>query len=301
MTENELAPIILFVYNRPWHTQQTIQALEKNALALESELYIYSDGPKNEFAIESVTKVRNYIKTIEGFNHINIIERENNWGLSNSIIDGVTKTLSKHKRVIVLEDDILTSPYFLRYMNEALEFYNNEEKVMHISGYIPPINTNGLPETFFLKPTSCWGWATWNRAWKNFEKDTDKLLKIFTKKMIKEFNVDNSMDYFSHIILNKKGELETWAIYWYATVFVHGGLSLHPKFSFVKNIGLDGSGIHCEKSNIFDVEFSNSYDIKFEPKIEESLSAKKAMANYYHSLKNPLWRKIYSKLTRTLR
>jgi GT2 family glycosyltransferase len=114
------APIALFVYNRPWHTRQTVEALKKNELASESELFIYSDAPKNGKAKEKVKEVREYIKTIDGFKKVTIIERENNWGLADSIIDGVTKIVNEYGKIIVLEDDLVTSPYFLKFMNEAL-------------------------------------------------------------------------------------------------------------------------------------------------------------------------------------
>jgi len=295
MNKIEVAPIILFVYNRPWHTQQTVEALQKNELADESELFIYSDAPKNEHAIENVARVREYIKTIEGFKKVTIIERAKNWGLADSIIDGVTRTVNDYGRVIVLEDDLVTSPYFLRFMNEGLEYYKDVEKVMHIAGYIYPLVTDALPDTFFLKPTSCWGWATWARSWKYFKKNTDELLEFFTEDMRKDFNLGNSYNYFAQIELNKKGLLNTWAIYWYASVFLKGGLSLHPRISFVKNIGHDGSGVHCGESLDFDTELANVYHINFESKIDESLTARQALIEYFNSIKIPLWRRVIGK------
>ncbi len=127
-----LSPIVLFVYNRPWHTQKTIEALQKNELASESELFIYSDAAKNETAIHAVEKVRNYIKKTTGFKKITIIERDKNWGLANSIIDGVTTIVNQYEKIIVLEDDLLTSPYFLRFMNEALTFFKENSKLKNI-------------------------------------------------------------------------------------------------------------------------------------------------------------------------
>ena len=148
-TESNLAPIVLFVYNRPWHTAQTVEALQKNTLADKSELFIYSDAAKNSEVALYVKKVREYIRNISGFRKVTIMEREKNWGLANSIIDGVTTIVNKYGKIIVLEDDLVTSPYFLRFMNEALEMYENEESVASIHGYIYPIE--GLPETFFIR------------------------------------------------------------------------------------------------------------------------------------------------------
>ncbi len=287
-----LAPIVLFVYNRPWHTRQTIEALQKNELAKDSELFIFSDAPKNKEAEEKVKKIREYIKTIDGFKKITIIERDKNWGLAANIIDGVTEIVNKYGKIIVLEDDLVTSPYFLKFMNEALEFYKNEEKVWHISGYVYPINNQGLDDTYFIKPTSCWGWATWARVWKHYKKDSDYYLKVFNKKMIKDFNLNNSYDYFNQIKQNKSGKLNTWAIFWYASVYLQSGLSLHPKESFVQNIGHDGKGIHCGKTSIFDVELTKKYPIKFTTNIKENFEARKRFEKYFNSMKPTLYRRI---------
>jgi len=162
-----LSPIVLFTYNRPWHTKQTIEALQKNELAQDSELFIFSDGWKNVEDKPKVLEVREYLKTIDGFKKINIVKRDKNWGLANNIIDGVTKIVKEYGKVIVLEDDLFTSPYFLKFMNEGLMRYKDEEKVMHISGYAFPIKKEELPDTFFLKPTSGRGWATRTRDWKS--------------------------------------------------------------------------------------------------------------------------------------
>ncbi|MFV9972448.1 MAG: hypothetical protein AB8V06_06085 [Francisella endosymbiont of Hyalomma asiaticum] len=139
-----------------WHTQQTIEALQKNKLAIDSELFIYSDAPKNENALEKVQVVRNYIKTIKGFRKVTIIKREKNWWLSDSIIDGVTKIVNQYGKIIVLEDDIVTSLYFLKFMNDALEFYKNEEKVWHINGWNYPIEIENFSDTFLWRVMNCW-------------------------------------------------------------------------------------------------------------------------------------------------
>src|SRR3989339_698479 len=139
-----LSPIVLFVYNRLEHTRKTIEALQKNELAKDSELFLYSDGPKNEENIKKVNEVRKYINSIDGFKKVKIVEREINFGLARSIIAGVTDIVNKYGKIIVLEDDIVTSPYFLTFMNDALCLYENEEKVMHISGYFFPVENKNL-------------------------------------------------------------------------------------------------------------------------------------------------------------
>jgi len=294
----EFAPICLFVYNRPWHTQQTIEALQLNELANQSDLIIFSDSPKNEHAWASVKEVRDYLKIISGFKSIRIIERQENWGLAKSIIHGVSDVVNQYGKVIVVEDDLVTSPHFLRFMNEALEIYKDETKVFGITGYSYPIKSDKVGSTYFLKAEGCWSWATWQRAWNFFEKDTYKLLNIFTKKMIYEFNFDNSENFFSQVIDNKNGKINSWAVYWYATIFLNEGLFLCPKYSFTRNIGFDGSGVHCSESVTFDMNPTQNYNITFETNIKESKKAREAHIEYFNSLKVSFYKRVLNKIKR---
>ncbi|MCF8069589.1 MAG: glycosyltransferase [Desulfobacterales bacterium] len=277
----EPAPIVLFTYNRIWHTQQTVKALQKNELAEQSKLIIYSDGSKDAADWKGVQKVRNYLKSIDGFKSIRIVEQSSNRGLATSIIEGVTDVVNKYGKVIVLEDDIVTSPFFLKYMNDALKYYYNEEQVMHISGYMFPVNSAGLKQTFFFRSTSCWGWATWKRAWDYFEKNTDKLYCQFSKNDIHVFNLDGYHNFWRQVVDNKKKKINTWAIFWYASVFKQQGLSLHPSVSMVKNIGHDRSGAHCRISDMFDGPLADAPVIYFESNITESRLALKRMQQFY--------------------
>jgi glycosyltransferase involved in cell wall biosynthesis len=257
MTGPSPAAIVLFTYNRPRHTRQTIEALLKNEPASDSELFVFSDGPKDASDAENVQAVRNYIRTVRGFKKITIIERENNRGLADNIIDGVTRIVNSHGRVIVLEDDIITSPDFLRYMNEALDFYQDETRVWHISGWNYPIDTFGLPDAFLWRVMNCWGWATWQDRWRHFERDPNGLIRRFTKEQIKRFNLDDSHDFWAQVRANAEGRITTWAIFWYAVIFMNNGLCLNPTRSLVRNIGHDGSGVHCGdvEDNISDDRF----------------------------------------------
>lgn len=297
-SKNVMVPIVLFVYNRPWHARQTIEALQKNTLAKESELFIYSDGPKNEKAEAKVRQVRDYIKTIEGFQKVTIVEREKNFGLAANTTDGVTSIINNHGRVIVLEDDLITSPYFLTFMNEALDFYENEEKVMHISGYMFPIDTEGLPEAAFHRATCSWGWGTWKRAWSLFEYDVEKIMKSFTPQMIKSFNLNGYYNFWSQIVGNKKNLIKTWAIFWYATVFLNGGLTLYPITSMVRNIGMDSSGEHCGTSDQFDVQLTQKAVTQFATTIAEYQPLVIRLSEYYKKIKPSIWTKIFRNLKR---
>lgn len=268
-----LAPITLFVYNRPAHTCRTVEALLQNELAGESDLIIYSDAPKNPEATDAVREVREYIRTITGFRSVNIIERDRNWGLANSIIDGVTSVVNKYGRIIVLEDDLVTSPYFLNFINTALDTYQDDGRVMHISGYMFPIDNEDMRETFFLRTASCWGWATWSRAWHHFEKNPKRLLNEYTEQTINRFNMDGAYNFWTQVEQNAIGEIDTWAIFWYASVFQRNGLCLHPNISMVNNIGHDDTGLHCGKSDRFSVQLANKAITYFERNLVEDALA----------------------------
>lgn len=242
---NEVAPIALFVYNRPAHTHQTIDALQKNDLAGESDLYIFSDAPKKPEAAEAVREVREYIKTIGGFRSVSIVERDKNWGLANSIIDGVTRLCNEYGRVIVLEDDLVTSPHFLRFMNEALDRYQDEPQVMQISGYMFPVKVEIEEDALFLPLTTSWGWATWIRAWQLFDPDAKGYARVKADLALrKQFNLNGAYDYFSMLEAQLAGRVDSWAVRWQLSAFLLGGLTLYPRYSLVINSGFDGSGTH---------------------------------------------------------
>lgn len=259
----KLSPIVLFVYNRPQHTQQTIEALKRNESASESELYIYSDAPKNKSATENVAAVREYIKSIDGFKNVTIIERDKNWGLADSIIDGVTKTVNEYGRVIVLEDDLVTSPYFLRYMNEGLEFYRDNPEIMSISGYTLPPTCMRFPKNFnddvYLNyRNSSWGWATWTDRWNRVDWDvTDYQRFIQDPEQQKRFNRGGD-DLTDMLKSQMEGRINSWAIRFSYAHFKQGTYSVCPRYSYVSNIGCDGTGNHCGKTKIFENDLASA-------------------------------------------
>lgn len=291
----KLAPIVLFVYNRPDHTRQTVEALQKNEIASESELFIYSDAAKNENAVAKVNEVREYISSIDGFKNITIIKREKNWGLANSIIDGVTKIVNEYGKIIVLEDDLVTSPYFLKFMNEALEVYEDEKRVWHVSGWNYPIETDGLDDVFMWRLMNCWGWATWADRWQYYEKDVDKTINEFSKEDIKRFNLDGFISYWSQVISNKKNLINSWAVFWYVSVFKHNGLCLNPTKALLRNIGSDGTGVHCGKDNEVSYMSINEKSINPKTQIKENIEVVNRVKKYHYM---PLRKKIFNKVKR---
>ena len=295
-----LTPIALFVYKRPHHTRKTLESLMANAEFQDSPLYVFCDGAKRIKDIPLVRETRELIRFYE-LDNATIIERGENMGLANSIITGVTELCNKYGRVIVVEDDLYLSPYFLKYMNTALDTYEEYDEVMHISGYMFPVRGQ-LPETFFYRATSCWGWGTWKRAWDKFEPDAHTLLAGFkNRKKRREFDIQGSMKYYRMLILQAIGMSDSWAIRWYASVFLKNGLCLHPGKSLVNNIGHDDSGAHCDCTYAYDVNVSEDKDFRFTTDISESEEAVMLMVDFYRSIRKPIYVLAYNKLKQIIR
>ena len=284
-----LPPIILFVYNRPWHTRQTLEALSSNELADKSELYIYADGPKTNAdaaTLNAINEVRKLIREKQWCGKVNIIESESNKGLAASIINGVTEIVNKHGKIIVLEDDIVPTTGFLKYMNEALELYEFEEKVMHISSFWPKAPIRKYREqTFFLRFMSCWGWATWKDSWRKLNTDIMFLYHNLINNKY-DFNLSDTSNMFKQIELNISGELNTWAIKWYASIYINNGLCLFPYKSLVKNIGIDGSGVHFTNKKTFNPYKTKIINNVIVSKIDlnENFNARKALESFYYKI-----------------
>lgn len=250
------APVVLFAYARLEHTQRTIEALQHNDLAESSDLIIFSDAAASPELAEPVKCVRSFLSTIEGFRSVTVHHRPQNFGLARSIIEGVTEILSAHDRIVILEDDMLTSPFFLTYMNQALDRFANDDRVASIHGYVYPVEF-ALPEAFFLLGADCWGWATWRRGWKLFNPDGQALLdQLIRRQLVNAFDFNGSYPYTRMLRHQIEGANDSWAIRWYASTFVAGKLTLYPGRSLVHNIGIDSSGTHCGTSTLHDVVLS---------------------------------------------
>ena len=247
-----VAPIILFTYRRAAHTRRCVESIKRSPLAAESKLYIFSDAPKGNADLADVLAVRSYLKTVTGFKSVVIEEATENRGLANSVIYGVGKVLEEHGRAIVLEDDLMLSPYFLSYMNEALEMYKDDEDVININSHIlsSPMTFN---ENFFISFANSWGWATWKRGWAYFEPDAEKLLaKIESEGREREFD----MGYHFTRMLREQcaGKINSWAIRWNASIFVNKKLSLNVGRPLVVNGGFGEGATHCNTPDLFSVK-----------------------------------------------
>jgi hypothetical protein len=252
----QLAPVVLFVYNRLSHTKQTVEALLKNELAKESELFIFSDGPKSGQGASQVEEVRSFISTIQGFKAVHVVESKTNLGLSASVIAGVTKVLEAHEKVIVLEDDLITSTDFLTFMNKALDVYESNWSVYSISGYtFPSKDLAAIKEELFLYPRpASWGWATWKNRWQKADWDMADFPK-FSKdnEAIRKF-IRGGEDMYMMLLKQQNGLIQSWAIRWAYTHFVENAYSVYLRKSKVKSIGTDSSGTNLPTTKKYDTE-----------------------------------------------
>ena len=267
------APVLLFIYNRPEHTKRTLEALAENTLAGESELLIFADGPKPGADAEEIGRIertRRVARERAWCGSVTVFESGRNKGLAASIIGGVTRALGTAGRALVLEDDIGTGRRVLSFMNEALERYKDDKAVWHVTGWRDPVRARG-DSAFFSRNMECWGWATWADRWRHFEKDPRALAETFTPEMIRRFNMDGSEPgNWWQVEENLAGRMDTWAIFWNATIFLNGGLCLGPTKSLVRNIGFDNSGVHCGKQTAQAIRGPIDWNITRFPKKTET-------------------------------
>ncbi len=280
----DFAPIILFVYNRPWHTQQTVEALQKNELATESELFIFADGPKanaTEEQKEKIRQVSEYISKIDGFKSITIYEAKQNIGCADSIIQGISSVFERYNKVIVVEDDIVTSKFFLRFMNEALDFFENDERVFSVSGYTFPNKTMKIPanykkDIYLSYRHSSWGWGTWKDRWNSVDWEI-RDFKEFSEniELQKAFNRGGS-DMSGMLNAQMEGRIDAWDIRFDYSLFKQNKFNIYPIKSLVTNIGLDSSGTHTG----VDEKLITILDDSWIPKIENIEPNKRILDNF---------------------
>lgn len=258
-----IAPVVIFVYARPEHTIRTIEALAKNHLANETQVYIYSDAAKNEKAIKNVEHVREYIDSLPErnlFKSVKIFKAESNKGLANSVISGVSEIIKQYGNIIVVEDDLLSSPDFLQYMNDALDFYKEDNEIWSICGYTFNINIpkDYQNEVYLSYRGGSWGWATWKDRWVQVDwKVSDYNQFKSNKKLRDKFN-RGGRDMATMLDLQMQGRIDSWAIRWCYTQSKLDMLTVYPVVSRIKNIGLDGTGTHSGISSKYDAALSNN-------------------------------------------
>ncbi len=294
---NELAPIVLFTYNRPWHTQKVLDALNKNALSEQSELFVFSDGAKDASDEEGVRKTRDILSQTTGFKNVTVVERPKNIGLAANIIDGVTNIINRYGKVIVLEDDLLTAPSFLTFMNKALLEYEQVEKVAHIHSFC--YSGLSLPDTFLIKWVGSTGWATWEESWKLFNPNGAELLsEIKNKNLSKTFDFNGSYPYTRMLRRQVEGKNNSWAIRWNASLFLNNKLSLNTGKSLIFNIGFDGTGENSGPQDFYNMGlFKGELDLTLPTEIKENAEARKQFQKFY-TRTNSFWAKVKRRLQR---
>lgn len=274
------APVVLFAYKRVDKLKFCLEALVNNMLADETELYVFSDGAKGENDIKQVEEVRFFLRNYKGnFKAINIFESPHNLGLANSIISGVTRVINLAEKVIVVEDDLITSRDFLLYMNDALVFYEKFKEYGAVSAYTypMPILKTYEKDIYVTRKGECWGWGTWKDRWDHVDwevKDFDEYLK--NRRRRKDFE---SLQYGIDKMLNlqMKGKIDSWAVRWCYYLYKNQLLTVYPKKSRTINIGFDGSGTHCTNSNIYDTQIEDIINsCKFERLMVNNMIEKKA-------------------------
>lgn len=302
---NELAPIALFLYNRPDHSKRTLDALALNIEAKDSDLIIYCDAAKanaSKEQVERINKVREIANAETRFKSVNVIVQKENKGLSASIVSGVTEVLDKYGKIIVVEDDLIVSQDFLSFMNTSLIKYENNPEVVCITGYVYPIKKQ-FSEAFFLKGADCWTWATWKNKWSLFNQDAVQLKnELIAKDLVREFNFNNSYPYMQMLEDKINGKNQSWAILWYASAFLANKYCLYPPHSMVHNIGNDGSGTHALKeTSIYKVDIKESTKIIFPNTVEENMVARKQFELFFNSAKPSLIDRAKNKIKRVIK
>jgi len=295
MKINDYSPIAIFTYNRPNHLQKLLYSLSKNEEIKYSDVYFFVDVDINSKADEEVIKLINKNWNVKS---LTLSVNEENYGVRKNIVNGINEVLSHHSSIIVLEEDLEVSEYFLNFMNRGINFYKDDPKVWQISGYSLDTLLNIKNKAYVSSQLDCWGWATWADRWNKFEKNFENKIKKLGDESINKFNLDkfNKLNY-RQLELNEENVINTWAIFWYQDMFLNNAKTIAPINSLVKNNGFDGSGVHKSSSNFYNIKNLNNNKVtKFPNKINtnniinfliKSKFFKKNLLDYisYHSKK----------------
>jgi hypothetical protein len=268
-------PVVIFVYNRPVHTKVTLDHLMSNHQASNYDVHIFSDGWKTNNDKENVLKTRQIIRNYDGFNSVNIVESNFNKGLANSVIEGVSSILSSSDQVIVLEDDIKTSPNFLNFMEESLRLYKENNGVFSISGYSHPNKILPIPvdypwSIYFSPKSYSWGWATWKDRWGKVDWSMSNYSELLADKYAQQAFKKSGDNILDMLIKQKRKQIDSWAVRFNLAHFTNHATAIVPVNSLVENIGHDGSGTHCNSTNVYSNTFHEEKELKFPSMVFES-------------------------------
>ncbi len=304
--ERKLAPVVIFVYNRLQNTKETVEALKNNYLAKDTDVFVFSDGPKdNEKSRKTVQEVRDYLKTVTGFKSFTVVERKENIYLERNVIEGVTEIVNRFGKIIVLEDDGVSAKYFLTFMNKALDFYEHIEKVMHVATFTFITMQDGYNKTFFWRysENTGGGWGTWKNRWEKFVwfQNEEEGLSALTEEQKNKIQMEGVFPCLSHL----RAKPIPWDICWYIAITRNDGLAVNSPFPLIKNNGLF-NGTHFSAINKilgkspFEIELSTREDIVFDNNIIENEKAMELLKYFYSSIGTRKRDKILHAFIRTL-
>jgi len=264
------SPIAVFLYNRPDKSYKCLKSLSQNHHFNDSHLYIFIDGPKSTTDKRQIENVKKVVADFEFKNLKKVHVSNHNKGLAQSIFQGVNKILSLYDTVIVIEDDLILSPFFLNFINTCLNKYNYKD-IYQVSGHNWGESLVSINCPFLIPNINSWGWATWKSKWGGFKlgEINKQEIKKFDLKLIKKFNLNNSYNYFKILKKHLQGKVDSWAIQWYYFVFKNKGYTIYPSTSLVVNNGMDGSGTHTLSSNfnkrvVAEIKFDYPKKLRYE-------------------------------------
>jgi hypothetical protein len=267
MDRPQLAPILVFGFNRPTHLRNCLKSLMENPESYDSDVYIFLDGPQRPDQVDIIEKTFQVTEDFNNFKNKTVVRRNHNLGLKKSIEMGIGQVFNSSSRVIVLEDDLTVSCRFLEYMNSALNYYENVKQVSSIQGF-SYLNFS-LNSNYFLRGGDCWGWGTWKDRWMLYNPNGHVLLNdLIHKKLTYKFDFNNGYPYTKLLYDAVIGKISSWAILWHATMFLQNKYSLYPSISLVTNNGGDGSGTNFEKTDKFSRNLGRELNLNFDTKIE---------------------------------
>lgn len=292
ISPTKLAPIAFFCFNRADKTKQVLDALAQNDFASQSEIFVFCDGPRNIRDLPKLKEVHQVIDKISGFKKVHVVKREINHGVKNSIVSGINEVLENHQNIIIVEDDILCAKSFLRFINECLDFYENDQKVWCITGFNYPKKILTFPQNyhediFFVRGrSSSWGWGTWKNRWQKTDFDISDFDKfISSKENIKNFNKSGS-SLTEMLCQQKTGKIDTWDIQISYAMFKNNGYTLHPIKTLVKNIGFDASATHTISDlDLVNFEFEDftNFKLKKFSEITQNHLAEKTYTDFHQN------------------
>lgn len=297
---NSLAPIVLFTYKRLETLKQTVSALANNYLAYKSDLIIYSDGPKNQEESLVIREIRQYLKTITGFKSVYVHESKTNKGLATSIINGVTEVMAEYHKAIVLEDDLITSSNFLEYMNQGLDYYQDNTQILSISGYSPSISGLNSMDSYYTQRASSWGWGCWEDRWNKIDWDAKSYDSFVNDSQAKSKFNEMGSDMCLMMKRQMQGTINSWAIRFCFHQFQKNLFSVHPSVSKIKNIGLSEKNatntvnVHNRFHSQFDTSESVHFNFDKQVQLDKAIIKQFIMNN---SVKSRLLTRVWNLLS----